>query len=142
MPDGPPPNSRPDDRDASSELQAGIEQVGKVLGGVLTGLLGSRSTGIKPTDGPILGKGADEKLHELGDRVGRVLNAAGQHLSEDPSHPAKALERSWTDRDAPVDVDDGDTPLSVGLRAFAKGLSRTTESLLDQIAPPDLGLEE
>ncbi len=131
-------------RDASSELQAGVEQVSKVVGGVLSNLFGTRATGIPRPESPVLGEEADATLRELGATVGRALHAAGQQLEADPAHPARAIERSWADRDtAPaLEVEEDDAPLSAGVRTLARGLSRTTEVLLDQLVAPDTGAEE
>jgi hypothetical protein len=123
-----------------SELEAGVEQVSKVVGGVITTLFGSRATGLPRPKGPVLGDEADDALERLGSSLGRVLHAAGRQLEADPAHPGRALGRSLEPEESPeLQIDEDDAPLSAGLRSFARGLSRSTEVLLDQVVPPDLG---
>lgn len=130
-------NDRPPRK--QSELEAGVEQVSKVVGGVITTLFGSRATGLARPEGPVLGEDADDALQRLGSSLGRVLHAAGRELEADPSNPGRALGRSLEPEESPeLQLDEDDAPLSAGLRSFARGLSRTTEVLLDQVVPPDL----
>ena len=127
----PPPEDRPE-----SELEQSMHHLGKTLGGVMGRLFGEKATGIKvDPETPVLGKDGDEALEVLGQEMGRWLRAAGEGLRQHPTAPGKAVEVMKEVSAAEVEVEEGSSPLSQGLRTFASGLYRSTEAVLDKVAP-------
>ena len=120
-----------------SELEEGAEHLGRALGGVMTKLLGKKVTGREPdTERPVLGPEADQALDQAGATVGRWLNAAGRALQEHPTSPTRAVEEAGrVSREEPMPDEEGLAPLSVGLKSLGKGLYKTTEAVLDKVAP-------
>jgi hypothetical protein len=119
-----------------SEFEEGVQHFGNVLGGVMTRLLGERVTGqaIDPHK-PLLGPNADLAIDKLGDTMGRLLNAAGRGLSAHPDRPVQALDETVRLANEPVETEEGVAPLTEGLRSLANGLYKTTEAVLDRVAP-------
>lgn len=119
-----------------SELEQGIEQVGRVVGGVLTQLVGSRYTKVElDPEKPILGTEADEAVKRLGSTVGRWLLATGEGLKNNPTDPIAALEHVSQHHDVDPELREGEAPLAAGARVLADGFMRSTEALLDVVAP-------
>jgi hypothetical protein len=119
-----------------SELEQGIEQVGRVVGGVLTQLVGSRYTKVElDPDKPVLGAEADETVKRVGSTLGRWLLATGEGLKNNPTDPIAALEHVSQHHDVDPELREGEAPLAAGARVLASGVKRSTEALLDAVAP-------
>lgn len=133
----PPPDEAPEgEAPHRSELEEGVEHLGRALGGVMSKLLGEKITGI-PVDAerPVIGAQADQAIDELGSTAGRWLRAAGEGLKRHPGSPGQALETMLEERHAPVETEEGVAPLTAGLKTLAGGLYKSTEAVLDKVAP-------
>ncbi len=130
----------PDDTDRSerpgSELEEGLDHLGKAVGGVLTRLLGSRYTRVElDPERPVISPEADEAVDRAGRLVGRWLNATGQGLRSHPTDPLAALNHANAHLRDEVELREGEAPLAAGARSLAGGLYRSTEAVLDIVAP-------
>lgn len=133
----PRPDDAPD-RDADdldSELEAGLHHLGNVLGGVATRLLGPRVTGRPVETKPSISPAADDLISDVGDNLGRLLNAAGRALEAHPTAPGAAFDAATRGAAEPVDAPEGEAPLTQGLRALGRGLAATSGAVLDRVAP-------
>lgn len=140
--DTPPPeaeragNAEPGERSPGSELEEGLDHLGKAVGGLLTRLLGPRYTQVElEPDKPVLGAEADAAVDRAGATMGRWLKAAGDGLKSHPTDPIAALDHASKHRDEEPELREGEAPLAAGARAFAGGLYRSTEAVLDAVAP-------
>lgn len=132
----PPPAEGSEESRSRSELEEGVEHLGRALGGVMSKLLGEKVTGIRlEADRPVIGAEADQALDELGSTAGRWLRAAGEGLKRHPASPGQALETMLEERHAPVQTEEGIAPLTAGLKNLAGGLYKSTEAVLDKVAP-------
>ncbi len=135
-PDADAPDGRDRRRAEGSELEEGVEHLGRVLGGVATRLFGEKVTGRKVDPArPAISAEADAAIAGLGDNLGRLLSAAGRALQEHPAEPGKAVEEVRQHAADPVRTSEGEAPLTVGLRDLAEGVYRSTEAVLDRVAP-------
>lgn len=146
-PDTPSPEDLPDGEQqrqaAGSELEEGVESLGRVIGGVATRLFGERVTGRKvDPEKPAISDEADAAISQLGDNLGRLLSAAGRALQEHPVEPKKAVDDVRMHAADPVETEDGEAPLTAGLRDLAQGVYRSTEAVLDKVAPRAAAGEE
>ena len=124
------------DRSGNSELEEGLDHLGKAVGGVLTRLLGSRYTQVEvDPEKPVLGPEADAAIERAGEKMGRWLKAAGEGLHSHPTDPIAALDHAAKHKSDQVEVREGEAPLAAGMRALAGGLYRSTEAVLDVVAP-------
>ncbi len=120
---------------ARSELEEGVEHVSQVVGGVLTRLLGEKVTGVPiDRDKPTVSPDADKAIENAGERVGRFLHAVGKSLRAHPDDPSRAWEEARQHPEEPQPAE-GETALTEGVRAFAGGILKTTESALGRISP-------
>jgi len=120
----------------ASELEEGMHHLGRTMGGLATRLLGSKVTGIEiDPEKPVISKEADQAIDELGSTAGRWLDAAGKGLRAHPSSPSAALDEMMSQREVEVDPPEGVAPLTAGLRSLAGGLYKSTEAVLDKVAP-------
>jgi hypothetical protein len=133
------PSDRPsgeDDKKQASELEVGIDQLGKVFGGVMTRLLGAGVTGRATNpERSVLGAEADRTVDQVGDTVGRFLKAAGESLKAHPTDPIQVVGETLKHSADPVEAREGEAPLTEGIRSLAGGLYKTTEAILDLVAP-------
>lgn len=142
-PDDAPQTDPPEDGGLDSELEEGLHHLGNVLGGVATRLLGSGITGRKVAEKPTISPAADDLISDVGDNLGRLLNAAGKALEAHPTAPGAALDAATREAANPVEAPEGEAPLTEGLRALGRGLAATSEAVLDKVAPRvDPGGEE
>lgn len=86
-----------------SDLEQGLESLGKVLTGVAGRLLGPKAVG-KEALGPepTLSPEADELIEKAGEVAGRYLHATGEALKEHPLAPGKALDAARGHLDDPL----------------------------------------
>ena len=125
-----------DDATRRSELEEGVEHLGRAFGGVMTRLFGAKVTGQEaPEQRPVVSPEADAAIDQAGRTLGRWLHAAGEALAEHPAAPSEALDAARKAAPNEVPEEEGLTPLSVGLKSMAKGLARSGEAVLDQVAP-------
>lgn len=119
-----------------SDLEQGLESLGKVLTGVAGRLLGPKAVG-KEALGPepTLSPEADELIEKAGEVAGRYLHATGEALKEHPLAPGKALDAARGHLDDPLAPPPGSAPLVEGLKTLGSGLEKVAEGLLDQVAP-------
>jgi hypothetical protein len=129
------PSDAPKKDGLDSELEEGLHHLGNVLGGVATRLLGSRVTGRAVKDKPTISPAADDLITDVGDNLGRLLNAAGKALEAHPTAPGAALDAATREAATPVETPDGEAPLTQGLKALGRGLAATSEAVLDRVAP-------
>lgn len=120
-----------------SELEEGLDHLGKAVGGVLTRLLGPRYTQVDlDPERPVISDEADQALERAGAAMGRWLRAAGDGLKTHPTDPVKALDHVARHKDEDIaDLREGEAPLAAGVRSLAGGLYRSTEAVLDIVAP-------
>lgn len=119
-----------------SELEQGIEALGRTLTGVTARLLGPKAVGKQELpEGPALGVEADKALEEAADTMGRLLHAAGEGLKEHPLDPVEAAKTAQTHVEDPVEGKNGWSPLVTGLGELGEGLLKVTEGVLDAVAP-------
>lgn len=134
------------DRRDGSELGEGLDHLGRAVGGVLTRLLGPRYTQVElDPERPVLGREADEALERAGATMGRWLRAAGDGLRAHPTDPVRALDHLAKHKDdGDLELREGEAPLAAGMRSLAGGLYRSTEAVLDVVAPrrPKAAAEE
>lgn len=133
-PEAAPANEAPEREPERSDLQQGLEGLGNAITGIAAQLLGSKLVGKAP-ERPAISPVADEALRDLGDSVGRALNAAGHALSEHPTAPAKAFEDLREHVADPVEVAEGSAPLTEGLKSLATGIEKVAVGVLDAVAP-------
>jgi hypothetical protein len=132
----PPGETPPDPGPRRSELEDAAAGVSRAVGGLLTQLLGEKVTGLPAAqDRPVISEEADAAVERGTEAVGRWLRGAGEALADHPLAPSAALEEAQRIGREPVPPEPGLTPLSIGLRSLARGLFRTTEAALDQVAP-------
>lgn len=119
-----------------SELERGIESLGKALTGVTGRLLGPKAIGREtlPPE-PAISPEADEAVSKAAEDLGRLLNAAGEALKAHPLEPAEALKTARAKTDEPVVAEDGWSPLAAGLVNLGGGLAKVAEGVLDVVAP-------
>ena len=119
-----------------SELDDSLAHLGKVMGGVASRLLGRKFTGHSPDpDKPILSPEADKALDEASLALGKVLKAAGDSLQQHPTNPFAALDQTIAHVNDPIEPREGEAPLAEGLRSVVGGLFKTSEAILDKVAP-------
>ena len=119
-----------------SELDRGLESLGKVVEGVAGRLLGPKVLGKgELPDGPALSEDADRAIEEAGETVGKLLNAAGVALKEHPLDPSAAVRTAQAHTDDPVPTPEGYSPLVGGMRSLGGGLFKVAEGVLDKVAP-------
>jgi len=120
----------------ASELEEGMHHLGRTMGGLATRLLGQKITGLEvDPDKPVISKEADQAIEDLGSAAGRWLDAAGKGLRAHPDSPSAALDEMMSHREVEVDTPEGVAPLTAGLRSLAGGLYKSTEAVLDMVAP-------
>ena len=121
---------------ADSELEEGLNHLGRAVGGVLTRLLGSRYTQVDlDPERPVISPEVDEAMDRAGAAVGRWLHAAGEGLARHPTDPAAAVGHASAHKDDDLELREGEAPLAAGVRALASGLARTGAAVLDVVAP-------
>ncbi len=125
--DPPPADGAARRRAEGSELEEGVEHLGRVIGSVATRLFGEKVTGraLDP-DKPAISTDADAAIDEFGDNLGRLLHATGRALKQHPVAPKKAVDDVRQHAADPVATDDGEAPLTAGLRALAEGVYQST----------------
>jgi len=127
---------RDERRAAGSELEEGLDHLGRAVGGVLTRLLGSRYTQVElDPDRPVISPEVDDAVDRAGAAVGRWLHAAGEGLVRHPTDPAAAVGHASAHKDDDLELREGEAPLAAGVRALAGGLYRSSEAVLDVVAP-------
>lgn len=113
-----------------SELEESLNHLGKAMGGVMTRLFGEKVTGVHiDPDRPVIGREVDQAVTSLGDTVGRLLHAVGTGLEAHPTQPSAMVEEVKAAQQAPLEVPEGEAPLTVGLRSLGRGLTRSAEAL-------------
>ena len=113
-----------------------MHHLGRTMGGLATRLLGQKITGLEvDPDKPVISKEADQAIEELGSAAGRWLDAAGKGLRAHPDSPSAALDEMMSQREVEVEPPEGVAPLTAGLRSLAGGLYKSTEAVLDKVAP-------
>ena len=119
-----------------SELERGIESLGRALTGVTGRLLGPKAIGREtlPPESAISPE-ADETLAKVGDDLGKLLNAAGAALEAHPLDPAAAVREARAHTSDEVHPEEGWTPLAAGLVKLGGGLAKVAEGVLDVVAP-------
>ena len=131
-----PSDKEPPPRSSASELEEGLDHLTRAVGGVLTQLLGTRYTQVElDPKRPVISPQADRAVERAGARMGRWLRAAGEGLTEHPTDPVAALDHASKHRREEVETREGEAPLAAGARALAGGLYRSTEAVLDVVAP-------
>ena len=143
-PAAPPPGADPKPERETSELEQGLNALGRTVGGVMTRLLGSRYTQVElDPDKPVISREADEAMERAGESLGRWLKATGEGLKTHPTDPIKAMEHAGRHKDEAPELREGEAPLAAGMRVLAGGLYRSTEAVLDVVAPrrPKAGAE-
>lgn len=126
-----------DDTDrVASDLEDGVESLGRAFGGAMTRLFGERVTGQKvDPEKPVLGAETDKALGQVSQSLGRLLHAAGKSMQDNPTRPGKVLDDAAKHGKEAVEAREGETELTQGLRSLASGLYKTTEVVLDKVAP-------
>lgn len=126
----------PDDGAPASELEESLQHLGKAVGGVMTRLFGEKLTGVHvDPERPVIGREVDQAVTALGDTVGRLLHAVGAGLEAHPTEPGAMVDEVRAAQQAPLEVPEGEAPLTVGLRSLGRGLSRSAEALMDKVSP-------
>ncbi len=130
------PSSPEEEARERSELEDGVEHLGRAFGGLMSKLLGEKVTGIQvEPDKPVLSPQADAAVEEIGELAGRWLSAAGRGLKQHPGSPGRAMESMLEKRHEEVETTEGVAPLTAGLKDLAGGLYKSTEAVLDKVAP-------
>lgn len=120
----------------TSDLEQGLDALGRTLTGVTARLLGPKSVGqSQMPEHTTLGPEADKALEDLGGKLGQVLQAAGEGLKEHPLDPVQAVKSAQEHVHEPVEAPEGWSPLVGGLSAFGSGLLKVSEGVLDAVAP-------
>ncbi|MDP2308315.1 MAG: hypothetical protein Q8P18_20010 [Pseudomonadota bacterium] len=121
-----------------SELERGLQSLGRVFTGVTGRLLGPKAIGREelPPESSISPE-ADAALEKAGADLGRILHATGEGLKAHPLDPSGALRTARASASAgdPVESDPGWTPLAAGLKNLGGGLAKVAEGVLDVVAP-------
>lgn len=119
-----------------SELEQGLEALGRTFTGVTARLLGPKAVGKEevPPD-PALGVEADKAVAEAGVALGRLLHAAGEGLKEHPLEPLDAVRAAQTHVEDPLEGKNGWSPLVTGLGDLGGGIFKVAEGVLDVVAP-------
>lgn len=119
-----------------SDLDAGLESLGKALTGVTGRLFGPKAIGraALPPE-PAISPEADAALEKAAVDIGRALHAAGEALKEHPMKPGEAWQATRDHAQDPVVPDEGWTPLAAGFVSLGGGLMKVAEGVLDTVAP-------
>ena len=119
-----------------SDLEAGLESLGKAFTGVTGRLFGPKAIGrteLPPE--PAISREADAALEKAAVDMGRALHAAGEALKEHPTDLGQAWQATREHAKDPVEADEGWTPLTTGFMSFGGGLAKVAEGVLDVVAP-------
>ena len=103
----------------ASDLEDGVESLGRDFEGAMTRLFGERITGQKiDPEKPVLGEDTDKALGQVSQSLGRLLNAAGKSMQDNPTRPGN--EHPPTPRTMPgVDRESGLHPRRTAHRPAA-----------------------
>lgn len=120
----------------SSELEKGLEALGRSVEGLTARLLGPKAIGKETIpETPVISPEADQALEAVGNQLGRLLNATGEALKAHPLDPIEAANSATQHSNDPVSPAEGWSPLAQGMRNLGSGLWKVTESALDVVAP-------
>ena len=119
-----------------SELERGMESLGRAFTGITGRLLGPKAIGRAelPVEAAISPE-ADEALERGAADLGRFLHAAGEGLKAHPLDPAAAARTARAHAEDTLTPEEGWSPLAAGLVTLGGGLSKVAEGVLDQVAP-------
>ena len=119
-----------------SDLEEGLEALGRTLTGVTSRLLGPKAVGkSQQPEHTTLGPEADKALEEIGEKLGQVFHAAGEGLREHPLDPVEAVKSAQGHVHETVEAPEGWSPLVGGLTSLGSGLLKVSEGVLDVVAP-------
>ncbi len=119
-----------------SELERGLEGLGRALTGVTGRLLGPKAIGRTELPPEVaISPEADQALADVGEGLGRLLHATGEGLKAHPLDPGQAFKTVRAHQSDPVTAEPGWSPLSAGLLNLGDGLARVAEGVLDVVAP-------
>jgi hypothetical protein len=119
-----------------SELQRGLQSLGRAFTGVTGRLLGPKAIGREELPpGSSISPEADAAIEKVGADLGRFLHATGEGLKAHPMHPSEAFRTARASADDAVEADPGWTPLAAGLKNLGGGLAKVAEGVLDVVAP-------
>lgn len=119
-----------------SDLEAGLESLGKAFTGVTGRLFGPKAIGRErlPPE-PAISPETDAAIEKAAIDLGRALHAAGEALKEHPTQPGQAWQAAREHAHDPVETEEGWTPLATGFVNLGGGLAKVAEGVLDQVAP-------
>lgn len=122
--------------ESKSELDAGLESLGRVMNGVAGRLLGPKAIGRETlSETPAISPEADAAVERAGDLVGRILHTTGEAMKEHPLDPVGILNAVQHPSDDPAPALEGWSPLAGGLRTLGEGMMAVAEGVLDKVAP-------
>ncbi len=122
--------------ESKSELDAGLESLGRVVNGVAGRLLGPKAIGREAlSETPAISEEVDAAVERAGDLVGRLLHTTGEALKEHPLDPAGIINAVQHPSEDPVPSPEGWSPLAGGLRSLGEGMMAVAEGVLDKVAP-------
>ncbi|MES2638664.1 MAG: hypothetical protein V4850_04260 [Myxococcota bacterium] len=119
-----------------SELERGLQSLGRAFTGVTGRLLGPKAIGREELPpGSSISPEADAAIEKVGADLGRFLHATGEGLKAHPMDPSQALRTARASAEDVVEADPGWTPLAAGLKNLGGGLAKVAEGVLDVVAP-------
>lgn len=119
-----------------SEFSAGAEALSRMATGIAARLLGPRAVRRDTMpETPAISPEIDQAIGAAGDALGRLLHATGEAMKHHPADPAGVAREAQAHLNDPVEVPEGWSPLSVGVRSMGGGLLKVTEGVLDVVAP-------
>lgn len=119
-----------------SELERGLQSLGKAFTGVTGRLLGPKAIGRAELPPEVaISPEADDALEKAGADLGRILHATGEGLKRHPMDPAGALRTARAHQSDPVEAEPGWSPLTAGILNLGGGLAKVAEGVLDVVAP-------
>lgn len=118
-----------------SELERGLQSLGRAFTGVAGRLLGPKAIGREELPpGSSISPEADAALEKAGADLGRLLHVTGEGLKAHPLDPSEAFRTARASSEEPI-ADPGWTPLAAGLKNLGGGLAKVAEGVLDVVAP-------
>ena len=119
-----------------SDLEKGIEGIGRALEGVAGRILGPKAVGkdVLPEE-PSISAETDRRIEALATEVEKLMHAAGKGLEAAPLNPAAAFDAAKAHREDEIEPPVGWSPLVGGARDLSRGLGKVAEGVLDKVAP-------
>ncbi len=119
-----------------TDLASAVDDVSRVATGVLGRLLGPKAVGKADLDEVPLDPRIDRAVTNVGDAVGRVLQAVGHGLESHPDDPEQAVHdigQRLREKAAP-ERKEGWSALSTGIGTLVGGVGAVADRVIDRVS--------